>query len=131
VLQATVCRPRKLKVPRDSLTPSELALITQWRGEKRAVAFTIWGSFALFHPTDYDPIGSCCSRVLIDFIFVPEADRKLGLGSALISAIAKRLAVDVGMVAFASSKESRDFFMTNDFCCAGEADGCYIMNRDQ
>jgi len=99
------------------LTDTEKAYISQWRMEKTALAIQTESGFILWHTTDFDPEGvpMCSKRLLIDFIFVDERDRRQGHGTILIEAVKKRCKSDQGLLAITANDEAEAFFLCFGF----------------
>lgn len=97
------------------LNAIEIEHVKNWAAEESAKCYLDEHGFVVWHTTDYDPVGKCDKRLLIDFIFVNENSRRQRNGQKLLDVVKDACGKNNGMAAITSNDESELFFIDYGF----------------
>jgi len=85
-------------------------------------------AYILLHRTDYDPMNRAPFRTVVDFIFVPEPERRRGVAHDLLMSSRAR---DLDLVAFTVNDAADSLFRKSGFELEGVAMTCPVWTRDR
>jgi len=119
------------------LKGAELRYVEHWESEECKFAiipkenFGVYehnsGSYILLHKTDFDPLKRAPFRYVIDFIFVPEYERRQGIAYNMLQSVN---ALNLDLVAFPNSDMSENMFSRAGFQKEFSGDEYPIYVRD-
>ena len=117
-------------VSAELLDEDERKLVAQWEREPTRFALVSTrcvAAYMLLHDTYRDPSNRARFRTVVDFIFVPEPERRCGVAHDLLMS-SRAHALD--LVAFTMSDASDSLFGESGFEREGRTMGCPIWTRD-
>ena len=121
---------KAFRVGTELLDADECQLVANWEREPDGFALVSThcvAAYMLLHDTDYDPSSRAPFRTVVDFIFVPEPERRTGVAHDLLMS---SRAHDLDLVAFSMSEAADSLFGKSGFELEGRPMGCPIWTRD-